>query len=37
LKFAEWQAKAQSPEYRVIKKKLAARPQAQRPAKATAD
>ena len=37
LKFAEWQAKAQSPEYRAIEKKLADSPQAQRPAKPTAD
>jgi hypothetical protein len=37
LKFAEWQAKAQSLEYRAIEQKLAERPQAQRPTKPTAD
>jgi hypothetical protein len=37
LKFAEWQAKAQSSEFRAIEKKLAERPKAQRPAEPTAD
>ena len=36
LSFEEWQAKAKSPEYRAIEKKLAERPQAQVFAKPTA-